>query len=145
MIMNTEFNKSILRRYFDEAWNKGRLEVLNEIIAASYVNHDPFVPGLPPGPEGLKLIFAGLRAAFSDLHYTIEDLITEGDKVVTRWTMRGTHTGELMGIPPSGTHVTVGGIQIERIVDGKIVEHWRKSDELGLMQQLGVVPSSQLA
>lgn len=143
--MNNEINKSILRRYFDEGWNKGRLEVLDEIVAANYVNHDPFVPGLPPGPEGLKPIFAGLRAAFADLHYTIEDMISDGDKVVTRWTMRGTHTGDLMGIPPTGKQVIIGGMQIERIADGKIVEHWRKSDELGLMQQLGVIPMPNTA
>lgn len=143
--MDTERNKAILRRYFEEAWNKGRLEVLDEIVALNYVNHDPFVPGLPPGPEGLKPIFAGLRAAFSDLHYTLEDLVAEGDKVVTRWTMRGTHTGELMGIPATGRQVAVGGMQIERIVDGKIVEHWRKSDDMRLMQQLGVIPEPQAA
>jgi steroid delta-isomerase-like uncharacterized protein len=130
-----------MRRYFEEAWNQGNLAVLDELVAPDYVNHDPFVPGLPPGPEGLKPIFAGLRAAFADLHYTIDDQLADGDKVATRWTMRGTHTGELMGIPATGKAVTVSGIQIERIVDGKIVEHWRKSDDLGLMQQLGVIPA----
>jgi steroid delta-isomerase-like uncharacterized protein len=141
--MNSESNKSVMRRYFEEAWNKGHLELLDELVAANYVNHNPFLPDLPPGPEGLKPIFIGFRAAFSDLNYTIEDLISEEDKVVTRWTMRGTHTGELMGIPPTGKQVTVGGMQVERIAEGKIVEHWRTSDDLGLLQQLGVTPGMQ--
>src|SRR5215204_5320125 len=90
VIMSTEENKSILRRYFEEAWNRGQLDVLDEIVAAHYVNHDPAVPGLPPGPDGLKAIMAGFRAAFPDLHFSIEDSIAEGDKVATRWIMRGT-------------------------------------------------------
>jgi steroid delta-isomerase-like uncharacterized protein len=143
--MNTEPNKSILRRYFEEAWNKGRLDVLDEIVAPHYVNHDPAVPGLPDGPEGLKLIMAGFRAAFPDLRFTVEDLIAEDDRVVTRWTMRGTHLGEFAGLPPTGRQVISGGMQIERVLNGQIVEHWRKSDDLGLMQQLGAIPAPQAA
>jgi steroid delta-isomerase-like uncharacterized protein len=139
--MDSQQNKAILQRYFEEAWNKGRLEVLDEIVASNYVNHDPAVPGLPPGPEGLKPIMAGFRAAFPDLHFTIEAMIAEGDQVVTRWTMRGTHLGEFIGLPPSSKQVTCGGIQIERLVNGQIVEHWRKADDLGLMQQLGAIPA----
>lgn len=141
--MTIEQNKNLIRRYFEEAWNQGGLDVLDEIVAQGYVNHDPFVPGLPAGPDGLKPIMAGFRAAFPDLHYTIEDLVAEGDKVVTRWTMRATHTGEFMGMPATGKQVMVGGMQIERIVEGQITEHWRKSDDLGLMQQLGAIPSPQ--
>ena len=138
--MNTDHNKSILRRYFGEAWNEGRLEVLDDIVGPNYVNHDPAVPGLPDGPAGLKPILAGFRAAFPDLHFTIDDLIAEGDRVVTRWTMRGTHLGEFAGLPPTGRQVVSGGMQIERLENGQIVEHWRKSDDLGLMQQLGAIP-----
>ena len=140
--MRTEENKSILRRYFEEAWNRGQLDVLDDIVAAHYVNHDPAVPGLLPGPDGLKAIMTGFRAAFPDLHFSIEDQIAEGDKVVTRWTMRGTHAGEFMGLPPSGKQITTAGMQIERVVDGQIVEHWRKSDDLGLMQQLGALSAA---
>jgi steroid delta-isomerase-like uncharacterized protein len=136
-------NKELIQRYFEEAWNKGNLSVLDEIVAADYVNHNPFAPGLPPGPEGLKPIFSGLRAAFPDLHYTIEEQIADGDRVVTRWGFRGTHEGELMGIPATGKQVNITGTQIERIVDGKIVEHWRQSDDLGMLQQLGVIPSGE--
>ena len=137
--MSTEANKSILRRYFEEAWNRGQLDVLDDIVAAHYVNHDPAVPGLPPGPDGLKAIMTGFRVAFPDLHFSIEDQIAEGDKVVTRWSMRGTHAGEFMGMPPSGKQIITVGMQIERVVDGQIVEHWRRSDDLGLMQQLGAL------
>jgi steroid delta-isomerase-like uncharacterized protein len=139
--MSLDRNKTIIRRYFDEAWNQGRLDLLDEIIAPNYINHDPAVPGLPAGPQGLKPILAGFRAAFPDLHFTIEDLIAADDKVVTRWTMRGTHQGEFAGLAPTGQRVTTGGIQIERLVNGQIVEHWRKSDDLGLMQQLGAFPA----
>jgi steroid delta-isomerase-like uncharacterized protein len=132
-------NKALIQRYFEEAWNRGNLSVLDEIVAADYVNHNPIAPGLPPGPEGLKPIFSGMRAAFPDLHYTIEELIADGDKVVTRWAFRGTHEGELMGIPATGKQVNITGTQIERIVDGRIVEHWRQSDDLGMLQQLGVI------
>jgi steroid delta-isomerase-like uncharacterized protein len=137
--MSTEANKSILRRYFEEAWNRGQLDVLDDIVAAHYVNHDPAVPGLPPGPDGLKAIMTGFRVAFPDLHFSIDDQIAEGDKVVTRWSMRGTHAGEFMGMPPSGKQIITVGMQIERVVDGQIVEHWRRSDDLGLMQQLGAL------
>ena len=138
--MSLEENKAVLRRYFEEVWNQGRLELLDELVAPSYENHDPAVPGLPRGPEGLTPIIAGFRAAFPDLHVTIDDQIAEGDKVVTRYTMRGTHQGAFMGLPPTGKHMAVSGIQIERVVQGQIVEHWRKSDDLGMMQQLGALP-----
>lgn len=138
--MSTE-NKLILQRYFDEAWNKGNLTMLDEIVSPDYINHNPAIPGLPPGPAGLKPILAGFRAAFPDIHFTVEEQIAEGDTVVTRWTMCGTHQGEFMGIPATHKQVKVTGIQIERLVAGKIVEHWRQSDDLGLLQQLGVVPS----
>jgi steroid delta-isomerase-like uncharacterized protein len=138
--MSAEENKAILRRYFEEAWNQGHLAVLDELVAPTYVNHDPAVPGLPPGPAGLKPIIAGFRAAFPDLQITIDDQIAEGEKVATRYTMRGINSGGFMGRPPTGRQISVGGMQIERVVDGQIVEHWRKSDDLGMMQQLGAVP-----
>jgi steroid delta-isomerase-like uncharacterized protein len=138
--MSLEDNKAVLHRYFEDVWNQGRLDLLDELVSPSYENHDPAVPGLPRGPQGLQPIIAGFRAAFPDLHMTIEDQIAEGDKVVTRYTMRGTHQGPFMGLPPTGKQMTVSGIQIERVVQGQIVEHWRKSDDLGMMQQLGAAP-----
>jgi steroid delta-isomerase-like uncharacterized protein len=140
--MSVQENKAIMQRYYDEAWNQGKLSVLDEIVSADYVNHSPAVPGLPPGPEGLKPIVAAFRTGFPDVQFTIEELIAEGDKVVTRWTMRGTHKGEFMGIPATDKQVHVTGIQVECIQGGKIVEHWRQSDDLSMLQQLGAIPAS---
>jgi steroid delta-isomerase-like uncharacterized protein len=138
--MSTDENKAIIHRYFAEAWNRGDLSVLDEIVSPKYMNHNQAIPGLPPGPEGLKPIFAAFRQAFPDLQYTVEDQIAQGDIVVTRWTLHGTHLGEFMGIPATAKPVNVTGIQVERIIDRKITEHWRQSDDLGLMYQLGVLP-----
>ena len=135
----TSDNKELMARYFKEAWNEGKLDILDELIAPGYVNHNPAFPDLPNGPEGVKPIMAGFRASFPDLRFVIEDQIEEGDRVVTRFTLRGTQTGDFMGIPPTGRRVELSGIQIERIVDGKIVEHWRISDDLGMLTQLGIV------
>ena len=136
----SEENKALARRYVEEAINKGNLAVIDELTAADYVEHSPF-PGQAPGIEGEKQLISMLRAAFPDLHSTIEDLIAEGDKVVLRATARGTHKGEFMGIPPTGKQVTVTEIHIIRFVGGKGVEHWGEVDMMGMMQQLGVAPT----
>jgi predicted ester cyclase len=139
--MSAEENKALVRRYFEQAWNQRDVRVLDELLAPGYVNHSPFAPGLPTGPEGVPLVIQALTAAFPDLRFTLEDQLAEGDTVVTRRTLRGTHRGELMGIAPTGKPVVVAGINIERVVGGRIVEHWRQSDELGLLQQLGAMPA----
>jgi steroid delta-isomerase-like uncharacterized protein len=138
--MSTEGNKTILRRFFEELFNEGNLDVAGEIVAQDYVNHDP-APGEQPGLEGLKTFIAGLRTSFPDGHFGIEDQIAEGDKVTTRWTFRGTHQAEFAGVPATGRQVEVGAINIRRVVDGKIQEGWLKWDALGFMQQLGVIPA----
>ncbi len=97
--------------------------------------------GWPRGPEGAKAVVATYRGAFPDVHFTIEDQIVEGDKVVTRWTGQGTNTGSLFGMPPTGKPATVTGIQIDRIAGDKIAKTWVNFDALGMMQQLGVIPS----
>jgi len=97
------------------------------------------------GPAGVKELIAGYRAAFPDIHVTIEDQIADGDLVVSRWSAKGTHQGELMGIPATGKHATVTGITIDRIADGLIVESWNNWDTLGLMQQLGAIPAPAMA
>jgi predicted ester cyclase len=132
-------NKAIARRFFDKVW-MGKLDVADELLDASYVGHG-LPPGMPPGPEGFKLFVSMYRSAFPDVQYTVEDQIAEGDRVVTRWTARGTHKGELMGIPPTGKQAVVTGISISRFVGGKAVEGWDNWDGLGMMQQLGVVPA----
>ena len=134
-----EENKAIVRRGFEEVWNQKKLDVIDEILAADYVGHMPGSPELQ-GTEDYKQFVTMYQNAFPDNQFTIEDQITEGDKVVTRWTASGTHKGELMGIPPTGLKSTVAGITIDRIAGGKIVEEWTSWDTLGMLQQLGVIP-----
>src|SRR6266516_2389300 len=123
--MSTEDNKALSRRLFQEFWDQKNLAVADELLAANHVDHTPgSPPGLPPGPEGLKQFAAVYFTAFPDLRITIDDLVAEGDKVVTRWTTRATHQGDLMGIPPTGKQVTITGITIDRIAGGKIAETW---------------------
>ncbi len=134
----TADNKALNRRFVEEVINQGNIEAIDELIDPGVVDHAA-LPGFPTGREGAKQFFAMMRSAFPDLHLTIEDMIAEGDKVVMRSTWSGTHQGEFMGIPATGRRVTVSAIDISRVADGRIVEHWEQSDALGLMQQLGVV------
>ncbi len=139
--MSAEQNKELIRRYFEEGWNAGNVEVAVEIFSNGYVNHNPGLPGMPPGQDGIRMLMGAFRGVFPDIHYSVEDIVAEGDMVATRWTMTGSQQGEFLGIPPSGKRVAVTGIQIDRIADGKIVEHWRETDIMGMMQQLGVIPA----
>ena len=139
--MSIAGNKAIVRRLYEEGWSVGDLAVAAGAYARDFINHNPAIPDLPPGPDGIRLLVQAFRAAFPDLHYTIEDQLVEGDKVVSRWTFRGTQQGEFMGIPAYGKSVTVSGITIDRVADGRIVEHWRQTDILGMLQQLGAVPA----
>jgi steroid delta-isomerase-like uncharacterized protein len=138
----SEQNKALARRAFEEIWNRDNLAVVDELVAQNATFNDPSVPGGKfTGPEGLKQFVQIYRGAFPDVRITINDQIAEGDKVVTRWTAVGTHKGELMGIAPTGKHATVTGVDIDRYQGGKVVEAWASYDMLGLLQQLGVVPS----
>ena len=138
--MSAEENKTIARRNFEAAWNQGDMDVVDEIYAATYVNNDPANPGVS-GPAGQKQLIGMYRAAFPDTTFTIEAQVAEGDQVVTRWTARGTHQGELMGMAATNKEITITGITIDRIAGGKITESWSNWDTIGMMQQLGVVPS----
>jgi steroid delta-isomerase-like uncharacterized protein len=134
-------NKAISRQIVEEAFNKGNVDVLDEIVSQDIVFHDPGAPpNMAPGREGLKQMVLGYRIAYPDIKVTIEDEIVEGDKVVTRWSARGTNEGEMMGMPPTGKETQVTGITIDRIEGDQIVESWTNWDTLGLLQQLGVVP-----
>ena len=142
--MSIEQNKTLTRRLFGEDLNEGnqaaRSRAADELVAVDFVDHtNP--PALKYGLENHKQIVTILRVAFPDLHWEYEGLIAEGDKVAIRVTMHGTHQGEFFGIPPTGKRVTVSGIHIMRFANGKLVEHWGNNDDLGLMQQLGVIPS----
>lgn len=135
----SEHNKMLVRRAIDEVYNQGNLAVLDELVASDFVIHSPSAE--IHGPAGAKQYVAMLRAAFPDIHFAIEDQIAEGDRVSTRWTARGTHTGEFQGIPPTGKQVRMAAIDIDRIANGRVVECWTNSDDLGLLQQLGIVPT----
>ena len=137
--MSAEENKALARRVMEEMFNKGNLDVADELLAPGYVDHDPAMPEDVRGPEGFKEYVAAYRSAFSDLHIRIEDQIAEGDKVVTRWTGTGTHDGDLAGIAPTGNRVTLPGMEIVRISDGKLVEGWEGYDSINMMRQLGVM------
>ena len=137
--MSVEENKADTRRAIKGFWNQGNMALLDEFWAPNYINHDPTNPEVRD-LEGFKQWVIAARTAFPDLNVTIDDLIAEGDKVVTRWTVRGTHKGEFGKIPATGKKVTFTGITISRFVDGKTVESWWSDDDLGLMQQLGVIP-----
>jgi predicted ester cyclase len=137
--MSQEENKTIARRITEEIWGKGNLALIDELFAPNYVDHNP-MPGLAPNREGLKQSVTMMQAAFPDLHTHVDDLVAEGNKVVSRFSGHGTQKDELMGIPPTGKEAMVTGIQICHIVDGKVIEDWSELDYIGMMQQLGVVP-----
>jgi steroid delta-isomerase-like uncharacterized protein len=135
--MSTEPNKTLIRRFYEEVWGKGNVDVADEVFAAGYIRHD-LRPGNPlPGPAGQKQIAADFRAAFPDLHFTLELLVAEADMVVGRWTAIGTNTGLWGNIPPTGKIAKFSAVNIFRIANGKVVEIWNHRDDLGLMQQLG--------
>jgi steroid delta-isomerase-like uncharacterized protein len=135
----SEENKALQRRQTEEVFNKHNPDAVDEFFAPDYVSHNA-PPGMPNDREGLKALVAMYVGAFPDLKVTSDFQLAEGDKVVMRWTARGTHTGELMGIPATGKRIEMTGISIQRIAGGKIVEEWDESDQMGMMQQLGVVP-----
>jgi steroid delta-isomerase-like uncharacterized protein len=136
----SEENKAIMNRLMEEVLNKKNLAAADEIVAEDFVELDP-LPGQEQGREGLKQILSMFFAAFPDLRWTVEEQIAEGDKVVSRFTWRGTHKGEFLGISPTGGQVTVKGVVIDRVVEGQFVESRILMDNLGMMQQLGVIPA----
>ncbi|HEX6487738.1 MAG TPA: ester cyclase [Candidatus Dormibacteraeota bacterium] len=136
--MSTETNKATVRRYYDEVLNGGDTSLLDQIAVPDYDEHSPF-PGQPNGLEGLKARVGGILGAFHP-RFTLHDLVAEGDTVVAYWTNTGTHQGEFMGIPPSGRVVTISGIDVHRLRDGRLAEHWHVIQELQMLQQLGVIP-----
>ncbi len=141
--MGPDDNKAIVRRFIEQAFNVGNVPVIDELVADNYVNHAGKTE--VRGPEGMKQFVTTYRTAFPDYACTIDDQVAEGDKVVTRWTARGTQRGELMGIPPTGKHITLSGVVIDRIANGKLVETWLHADVLEMMQQLGVIPEPEQA
>ena len=139
--MSTEEKKEKARRLMEEAFGQGKVEVVDEVLDPNFVCHDPnSEAGEVRGADTFKEEIGWFRNAFPDLTYTVEDQIAEDDKVVTRWTARGTHQGEFFGVAPTGKRLQMSGIQIDRFEEGgKMVEEWPECDLLGAMRQMGAV------
>jgi len=135
-------NELVIRRYFDELFNQGKVELIDALLAPDYVNHSPGSPDLPTGRDGVAIVVTALRRAFPDLRYAIDDLVVGDDAVAARTTMTGTHEGDLFGLPPTGRRVRVAQHTIERFRDGRIVAHHRLTDDLSMLRQLGVLPAT---
>jgi steroid delta-isomerase-like uncharacterized protein len=141
--MSTEANKAVVRRIYEELFNQRHLAVADELSAPDAINYEAPPGIIPEGPESAKQIVQMLLSAFPDLHMTIEDMVAEDDKVVVRTTFNGTHQGAFMGIPPTGKRVSQQQIHFVRLRDGKVMEHRAVRDDLGMMQQLGVIPAQR--
>jgi len=141
--MIAEDNQTLVRSAFEDIWDNGTLARVDEVLSSSFVRHGPTsLEGDITGREGVKQLVTMYRTAFPDLKVPIEQQVVQGNLVVTRWTARGTHGGDLQGIPPSGKRIAVQGIVIDRIENGQIQEEWAVYDSLGLMQQVGAQPAA---
>ena len=144
--MSAEANAATAKRVVDEGFTQGRLEVFDEVCSPDIVSHDPAEPGDVRGIEAHKERVRAYRTAMSDLEVIVDDVVASGDRVATRWRARGTNDGELMGMAPTGKHVEITGISIDRFdADGKIVETWDQWDNAGFMVQLGLAPEAARA
>jgi len=137
--MSAEDNKAAVQHMAEEAFNKGNLEVLDELVAQDVVDHDP-APGQPPGREGMKQFVSELRTAFPDLQLAMENIVAEGEYVAFNYTINGTHQGEFMGVEATGNQVSVKAMEMVRIAGGQMVDRWGNTDQLGLLEQLGALP-----
>jgi steroid delta-isomerase-like uncharacterized protein len=135
----------LARRFYEDVMNRGDLAVVDELLTADFVDHEEGPPGSPDGIDGVKFFVTTFREAFPDLQVTVEDTIESGDRLAIRATMRGTHDGDLMGVPPSGRHVELSMIDIVRVEGGRVAEHWGAADNLSLMQQIGAIPEEAAA
>jgi steroid delta-isomerase-like uncharacterized protein len=138
--MSGEEHKAMVRRIYAEVHNGGNWAVCDELLAPDFVDHAA-PPSAPRGPESMKYVVGMLRGAFPDLHHTVEDLVAEGDKVAFRIVSRGTHKGDFFGFPPTGKSFVQEQMHVARFANGQFVEHWAIRDDLGMMQQLGLVPA----
>ena len=138
--MSVQRNKETFRRYVEEVWKDENLDIADEVFAEKYLSHQSDGTVLERGPEDVKKFVTEYRSAFSDIEDVVEDMIGEGDKVVTRWTLRATHTGEFRGIPATDKRITITGIGIFRFSEeGEVMESWDSLDQLGMLKQLGAV------
>ncbi len=144
--MSTEDNKAMARRFIEEGWNQGNVAVFDELCTPDWIYHDPAQPQIHTLEDYKQVVTEG-RRVYPDIHLTIEDMIVEGDQVAVRYTVRGTNTGDIvtpsmpMPIPATGKQVTTSGISINRIAEGKAIETWNQADNLGALQQFGLIPA----
>jgi steroid delta-isomerase-like uncharacterized protein len=136
-----EENKALVRRFVQEVWGEGNLDVIDELVAPDFCVYYPLMRETVHGPEAFKQVITRIHAGLSDVECVSEDVIAEGDQVVVRWTLRGTHAGEIQGVPPTGKQLALTGIGIYRLADGKIAEERGEEDALGYLRQLGVIPA----
>ncbi len=137
----SEQNKAVTQRFYDEVFNVGNVELVDELFSSDFADHEEF-PGISPDRSGVKQWVTAMRTAFPDARMDVKDMIAEGDKVVARTTMSGTQQGEFVGMPATGKSMSVTTVDIVRLVDGKLVEHWGATDTAGMMEQLGHLPPS---
>jgi steroid delta-isomerase-like uncharacterized protein len=137
----TDNNKAVIRTFIDDVLNQNRMERANDLVVEDFVELDPF-PRQRAGREGLKEVLGGMRAAFPDMHWVVEEMVAEGNTVVTRFTWTGTHRGAFLGVPATGRSVAVKGVVIDELAGGKMSKSRILMDTLGMMQQLGVIPSA---
>lgn len=135
--MSPDENKALIRRFYEEVWSKGNVNVAEEVFAPDYVRHDLRSTTAAPGPEGQKQVAAAFRAAFPDLRFDIEIVLGDGEYVAARWTAFGTHSGAWGDVEPTGQFVTFSGVNIFRFEEGLVAEIWNHRDDLGLREQLG--------
>jgi predicted ester cyclase len=140
--MSADDHKALVRRWFAEL-DRRNFAIIDELLPAHYVDHNPPLPDLPPGREGVRQASLRLFAAFPDAVHILEDQVAEGDKVMTRLTTRATFTGEILGFQPTGKVVEVSGVAVHRVVDGRLVEHWAHMDMAGFMAQIGDAPEAE--
>lgn len=140
--MSAEDNRKLFQRYFDEMANGGDFDRLDEVFAPDYLHHDPANPDPRPvvGPEGVREHLVSLTGGFPDLNFEVEDTVADDEQIIVRWTARLTHTGDYFGIPPTGKKCEITGMNTWQVRDGKAVEGWVNRDDIGLLQQLGVIP-----
>ena len=136
----SEENKACVRRLTEEVWNRGNFTVVNQLVALDYAGHSP-TAGETRGRHGYIAFYQALRSSFPDIEFTVEDLIAEGDRVVSRWRAHGTNLGEYRGLPPTGRSGSVAGVSIFRVTKGSVVECWTHADDLTLLQLVGAMPA----
>ena len=137
--MSVDENKALVRRFYEEVWDRGNSDFAFEVFADDYIRHDLRPTGALPGPEGQKRIADDFRAAFPDLRVTVDLMVGEGDYVVGRWTASGTHLGSWGALEATGRQATFSAVNVFRIENGKVVEIWNHRDDFGLSEQIGSV------